>query len=134
MPGRERSIVLNLPGDEIGDVVVGILRPLGCSAIELARAKTTAKRVFNDRLYDNLRRLVVPAVQKRLPVRTGRLKRSFGMTRRGDAAIFSVEFYGLQKVVRPRPRVTVRALIVEEFARRANPVIGNAIQAALDAV
>ena len=56
------------------------------------------------------------------------------MTRRGDAAIFSVEFYGLQKVVRPRPRVTVRALIVEEFARRANPVIGNAIQAALDAV
>ena len=71
MPGRERSIVLNLPGDEIGDVVVGILRPLGCSAIELARAKTTAKRVFNDRLYDNLRRLVVPAVQKRLPVRPG---------------------------------------------------------------
>ena len=99
MPGRYHSIVLNLPGDQVGDFVVGLLRSFGCSAIELATAKTTAKRVFNNHLYAGLRRLVLPAVQKRLPVRTGRLKRSFSMKRRGDKAVFTVEFYGLQRVI-----------------------------------
>ena len=90
--------------------------------------------MFNDRLYINLRRLVYPAVRRRLPVKTGRLKRSFRMTRQGDNAVFSVVFYGLQRVVRPRPRVTVRHVIVEEFVRRGSPVINGALQAALNAV
>lgn len=134
MPSRYHSIVLNLPGAAIGDIVVSILRPFGFTAAELALARSTAKRVFNDRLFINLRSYVFPAVQERLPVRTGRLKRSFRMMRRGDSAIFSTEFYGLQKIVRPTPRRTVRTVIVEELDRRADQVIGQAIQAALDAV
>ena len=57
---RFHSIVLNLPGKDIGAIVVSILRPFGYSAIELAAARRTATRVFNNRLYANLRRLVLP--------------------------------------------------------------------------
>ena len=38
---RYNNIVLNLPGDQIGHIVVSILRPLGFSAIELAVAQRT---------------------------------------------------------------------------------------------
>ena len=113
--------------------MVSILRPLGFSTIELAAARRTASRVFNDRFYRNLRRLVFPAVQRRLPVRTGRLKRSFRLLRLGNNAVFTVIWYGQQRVVRPIPRKTVRGVIVEELIRRANPVIGQALQDALDA-
>ena len=78
--------------------------------------------------------LSTPQSGRRLPVRTGRLKRSFRMLRQGDNAIFTVIWYGQQKVIRPRPRVTTRGAIVDEFILRANPVIGQALQAALDAV
>ncbi len=134
MPGRYSSISLNLPGDAVGDIVVGLLAAFGFSVVELARARTTAKRVFNDRLFINLRQYVFPAVQARLPIRTGRLKRSFRLHRRGNNAVFTTIFYGEQKVVRPRPRQTVRQVIVEELDRRAGAVVGQALQAALDAV
>ena len=130
---RYSSIVMNLPGKDIGAIVVSILRPLGFSAIELEAARRTAIRVFNNRLYINMRQLVYPAVRKRLPVRTGRLRRSFRMMRAGDNAVFKAIWYGQQRIIRPRPRQSVQAVIVEEFARRGNPVIGQAIQAALDA-
>ena len=131
---RYNNTVMNLPGAQIADIVVGILRPFGLSAIELAAARSTAKRVFNNHMYNNLRRLVFPAVQRRLPVRTGRLKRSFRMLRQGDNAVFITVWYGQQRIIRPRPRVTVRGAVVDEFVRRAQPIIGNALQAALDAV
>ena len=131
---RYNHIVLNLPGAQIAEIIVGILRPFGLSAIELAAARITAKRVFNNHMFRNLRRLVFPAVQRRLPVRTGRLKRSFRMLRHGDNAVFTVIWYGQQRIIRPRPRVTVRGAIVDEFVLRAQPVIGQALQAALDAV
>ena len=132
---RYHNIILNLPGKQIGTIVVGILRPFGLSAIELAAARRTATRVFNDRLYINLRQLVFPAVQRRLTVRSGRLKRSFRMLRQGpDTAVFKTVFYGQQRVVRPRPGVTVRVAIIEEFTRRGNPIIEQALQSALDAV
>ena len=130
---RFHNVVLNLPGDSIGDIVVQILRPFGLSAAELLAKRAIAKRVFNNHMYNNLRRLVFPAVRRRLPVRTGRLQRSFRMMRHRDNAIFTHIFYGGQRIIRPRPRVTVRGAIVEEFARRGNPVVGAAIQAALDA-
>ena len=130
---RYNNVVMNLPGSQIADIIVGILRPFGLSAAELAVARSTAKRVFNNHMYNNLRRLVYPAVRRRLPVRTGRLKSSFRMLRHGDNAIFSAIWYGQQRIIRPRPRVTVRGAIVDEFVLRANPVIGQALQAALDA-
>ena len=130
---RSHSVVLNLPGQAIGDLVAGILRSFGFSASEQAAARITAKSTFNNSFYRNLRRLVFPAVQRRLPVRTGKLKRSFRMIRKGDNAIFTHVFYGGQKIVRPRPRQTVRGVIVEELIRRADPVVGRAIQDALDA-
>ena len=133
MPGPYHEVVLNLPGDKIGDIVAGLLRSTGSSAIRVESARRTAKQVFNNRLYRGLRRLVYPAVQSRLPVRTGRLKQSFRMTRRGDNCLISFVFYGQQKLVRPR-RVTVRRAVIEEFARRGNAIIESALQAALDAV
>ena len=130
---RFHNVVMNLPGAQIATIIVGILRPFGYSAAELLAARSRAKVVFNNHMYNNLRRLVFPAVQRRLPVRTGRLKRSFRMMRHRDTAVFSHVFYGGQRIIRPRPRVTVRGAIVHEFVLRANPVIGQAIQAALDA-
>ena len=131
---RYNNVVMNLPGAQIAEIIVGILRPFGYSTAELLAARLTAKRVFNDHMYRNMRRLVFPAVRRRLPVRTGRLKRSFRMLRHGDNAIFTVIWYGQQKIIRPRPRVTTRGAVVDEFILRAQPVIGNALQAALDAV
>ena len=37
------------------------------------------------------------------------------MMRHRDNAIFTHIFYGGQRIIRPRPRVTVRGAIVEEF-------------------
>ena len=119
MPGPYHNIVLTMPGKQIGDIVAGLVRGIGYSAIEVTAARRKARRVFNDSLYRNLRRVVFPAVQRRLTVRSGRLKRSFRMLRQGpDTAVFKTVFYGQQKVVRPRPGVTVRGAIIEEFARR----------------
>ena len=134
MPGPYNRVVLTMPGKQIGDIVAGLVRGIGYSAIEVAAARRKARRVFNDSLYRNLRRLVFPAVQRRLAVRTGKLKRSFRMLRQGDDAVFVVVFYGQQRVVRPRPGVTVRGAIIEEFTRRGNPIIETALQSALDAV
>ena len=72
---RYHNVVLNLPGDSIGDIVVQILRPFGLSAAELLAKRAIAKRVFNNHMYNNLRRLVFPAVRRRLPVRTGKAPR-----------------------------------------------------------
>ena len=134
MPGAYHNIVLTMPGKQIGDIVAGLLRSLGYSAGRVAAGRLSAKRAFNDSLYRNLRRLVFPAVQRRLTVRSGRLKRSFRMLRQGpDTIVFKVVFYGQQRIVRPRPGVTVRRAIIEEFTRRGNPIIEQALQAALDA-
>ena len=135
MPGAYHNILLNLPGDQAGIIVAGLLRSLGYSAGRVAAGRLSAKRAFNDSLYRNLRRLVFPAVQRRLTVRSGRLKRSFRMLRQGpDTIVFKTVFYGQQRVVRPRPGVTVRRAIIEEFTRRGNPIIEQALQSALDAV
>ena len=135
MPGAYHNILLNLPGDQAGIIVAGLLRSLGYSAGQVAAGRLSAKRAFNDRLYLNLRRLVFPAVQRRLTVRSGRLKRSFRMLRQGpDTAVFKTVFYGQQRIVRPRPGVTVRAAIIEEFTRRGSVIIESALQDALDAI
>ena len=133
MPGAYNRVVLNLPGKAIGALVVGILRPLGYSAIRLSFARKTAQSVFNAVLYSGLRRLVFPAVQSRLPIRTRRLKRSFRMTRDGDNAVFTFVFYGQQKIIRPS-RITMRRAVIEEFSKRGNIIIEHALQRALDAV
>ena len=132
MPGPYHTISLPLSGDRIGRIVAGLLRSAGCPPGRVAAARQIAKKVFNDQLFRGLRRLIFPAVQKRLPVRTGRMSRSFRLVRKGDVAVFQVVFYGQQRVVRPN-RVTVRRAVIEEFTRRGKPLIEQALQASLDA-
>ena len=133
MPGPYHNIILNLPGAGIGDIVAGLVRGIGTSPARVAATRRTAKNAFNDALYLGIRRQVFPAVKNRLTVRTGRLRRSFRMLRKGDAAIFVTVFYGQQRIVRPN-RVTLRRAIIEEFSRRGKPIIEKALQASLDAV
>ena len=133
MPGSNR-IILNLPGDQVAVIATLILVELGYSASEIAAAKVRAKNVFNKLFYSGLRRLVFPAVNRRLAVRTGRLKRSFRLVRQRDNAVFGMVHYGQFRVTRPIPNVTVQRAIIQEFVKRGKPMIENALQAALDAV
>ena len=75
---RYHNVVMNLPGKDIGAIVVEHPSPTRLFGNRTGGGETDrAIRVFNNRLYINMRQLVYPAVRKRLPVQNGAAQAEF---------------------------------------------------------
>lgn len=122
------SVRVNLPGAPMATLVIRpLLQSLGIfSAAEIAAKLVTFRKVFNDTLAADMRRLMVAPVVRALPVRTGRLRQSVRFLRQGDNVFFVAVFYGRWNRFYPA--------VVAAFAKRVPPLIERALQAGLDAI
>lgn len=122
------SVTLNLPGAPIAGVLVGLVRSF--LPPDAARAAVQRGAVaFNTAFYEGLRREVFPAVRRRLPIRTGRLRiRSWRVYRRGNVAVVEFIFYG--GLIAP----SVQTLIQQELNRYGRVITNRAGLAAIKAI
>ena len=141
MPQRGIFITapINLSGDKIANIFVGLVRGFD-RAFNVARspgayllARSAGARVWNDGFARFWGQHVIPAVRGRIPVRSGRLKRTLRVKRTGPASlIITMAFWGRFRQESYDGK-DLLMLVVSEGERR-NRQLDPLLQATADAV
>lgn len=115
-------------GNQVVDQLADLLIPFyGASRVNAT--KPGALRLWNQELYDRSNRFVAPALDRILPVRTGKLKRSFKWVQARDqdgnlVGLFVSVLYGRYPVIRHRGREnTLKHAVVDAYNDRLDIVV-----------
>lgn len=135
------SLIMPLPGEVIAALVVALFEDFSRSfgtpsnPLKLRAARTAAAKAFNAKFVADIGKTIVPAIARRIPVRTGRLRTSFRMSLMGNNALrFDFRFYGRFAIVGSSGgKISVPDLVFEEIIRHAPLFLDRAGQAGIDA-